>query len=297
MKPETKPSLSARISSALQRLQRIRTSVFAPSEDGSSKTVHPQDTPAPETRRNENGPPPLVINSIANPPDAENNRKPNTPLWEKAAVLAAFGLLVVNVLLWCSTKKAANAAETAANVAKQQLELSTRPWVQVKGELNFKYLGFRPIQDYVRLESGMTYTLENTGNSPAFKVTEAIAPVFPTSTELPNDWRLQACRISDEMSVGKNMGGVVIMPKGTTDKPHPITVSIPIPADVKQANFIWVVGCITYQDTFNRLKNLHHTKMLYIIRSQKPVILTNLPANGLTPFPTNAIQLVDSDAD
>lgn len=100
-------------------------------DEEASKTVHPQDTPDPEAQRDKGGPPPSVVNPIANAPDAQNNRKSNPPLWEIATVLVAFGLLVVNILLWCSTKKAADAAKESADTARKELELSERPWVSV----------------------------------------------------------------------------------------------------------------------------------------------------------------------
>jgi hypothetical protein len=163
--------------------------------------------------------PPKLIEKYDTASNKENGWNQKQFFVSIITAILIFAYTTVAAWQGCSSQKAADAAKTAANVAKQQLELSTRPWVQVKGELNFEYLGFRAIQGvngpYVRLESGMTYTLENTGNSPAFRVAESITPVFPADTQLPNEWKM-LCRISDEM-VTKHFEGVVIMPKGTTD--------------------------------------------------------------------------------
>src|SRR5258706_5548045 len=112
--------------------------------------------------------PPKLIEKYDTASSKENGWNQKQFIISIITAVLIFAYTTVAAWQGCSSQKAADAAKTAANVAKQQLELSTRPWVQVKGELNFEYLGFIPIQGgYVRLESRMTYTLENTGNSPA----------------------------------------------------------------------------------------------------------------------------------
>jgi hypothetical protein len=140
LEPETKPSLSARISSWLRRLREILTSSWTavvslfsklrtPTNNG-SKTVHPQDTPAPETQRDESGSPSLIINSIANAPNSDNGKR-DTPFWEKAAVMIALGLLIVNWYQGCQTKKAAEAAKSAADTARDTLKVSEGAYVTI----------------------------------------------------------------------------------------------------------------------------------------------------------------------
>ena len=166
MEPETKPSLSARISVWLADLRHklVSFSIFskshAPIEDD-SKTVHPQDNTRPESRLRQSDPastsqiPPTITQHYQ--PD---RRKDNTPPWKKRGEIAAIGiaggLLIVNIFAMCATRKAANAAKDAAQSAERQrisFENSQRGQLAIE---NFSY-AFG--------DSHVHYELWNRGNS------------------------------------------------------------------------------------------------------------------------------------
>lgn len=208
-----------------------------------------------------------------------------------ACITAALIAIYAGLTFWqgCETRK-------IAEIAARQLELSERPWVGIKGQPDFQHLGFTHIQDGpIRLQGTLSYTLENTGNSPALKVFENISPVVTVDNDIPKEWKVQACDIPEQVSTGMvRESGIAIMPKSATDKPHPITISSPVPMEMKQADFVWIEGCITYRGISDKV---HHTRLLYLARTTKPVVFTNLTANDFTPFTISTLQLGDSDAD
>lgn len=76
--------------------------------DKTGETVHPQDTPEPEGENGQAGlGGPLAIHPPIDPNQPRNGSKHKTPFWEKAAVVVAFGLLIVNFFQMRATKEAA----------------------------------------------------------------------------------------------------------------------------------------------------------------------------------------------
>lgn len=103
----------------------------------SSESIRPQDTPKDE---NDGSRTPfggmLMVHSPVDTNQSKNSGQNKTPFWEKAAVVVAFGLLLVTWYQGYQTEKAAEAAKGAAKAAQsaanQGLELNERPWVYVK---------------------------------------------------------------------------------------------------------------------------------------------------------------------
>jgi hypothetical protein len=131
--PETEPSSFAQSSRGLRALPYIAMSRLAfllgvvlsrsdaPNENA-SETVHPQDTSTPEGQSDQSGPRgPLVIHPPVDTSKSNNSGNHTTPFWEKAAVLVALGLLVVNTMQMCASKKSADAANSAAVTTNRQL--------------------------------------------------------------------------------------------------------------------------------------------------------------------------------
>lgn len=125
-----------------------------PSEH-SDESHCPQDSTGDATYIRQNpssGPLRIAIDSVPppSPPTDEEKtekerEKKNTRLknrLEIGAILIAFGLLGINILLWRSTQKAANAAKESADTAQKQLELSERPWIKI---VDVKTHGDNPI--------------------------------------------------------------------------------------------------------------------------------------------------------
>ncbi len=174
MEPEKEPSSSAENSSEPRGLLYILLSAFAffcgwssaklsaPDQEV-SKLIHPQDTPAPESRQGKIGP--SVISQISPTPSRQNQsngRKEDAPLWEKAAAITiaagTLGLFVINILLWCATNKAATAAKDSVELAQKNARMDQRAWVTVSDISS----DFRQDEDWtVRL------IFKNTGKTPA----------------------------------------------------------------------------------------------------------------------------------
>jgi hypothetical protein len=101
-------------------LSKLRT----PTQD-INEPISPQDDTTPKHPERE----PTVGSDIPPAPTQHyqpDRRKDNTPKWKKwteiIAVGVGVGLLGINILLWCSTKKAADAAKSAAETGARQLE-------------------------------------------------------------------------------------------------------------------------------------------------------------------------------
>ena len=133
MEPEKEPASPSQISlwplgllGILALVSLLRPSNKSNKNCGQSN--HPENT----TTNPPNSTPgqPAVVAKVTPPPHQCNNPKRGrngAPLWEKlaagAVAIGTLGLLIVNIFLWCSTKKAADAAEKAAVAAQQQTEL------------------------------------------------------------------------------------------------------------------------------------------------------------------------------
>jgi hypothetical protein len=127
LEPEKESASPSRTSLwPLALLGTLLFALFSSKRNQPSESVHPQDTPDCKSQS-------AAANSIvnANVPPTEhyhcttNGGKNGTPRWEKVsaiaqagAVLVGLGLLIVNVCLMRSTDKAANAAQTSAQIAQ-----------------------------------------------------------------------------------------------------------------------------------------------------------------------------------
>jgi hypothetical protein len=116
------------------------------------------------------------------PPQNDNadRRKNDAPLWEKLAATAVaigtLGLLVVNIFLWSSTKKAADAAMDAAIAAKKAQKFSeTSLRVQVRPYLSA--VSMRGSGSVIPGKNVIGIVLRNSGRTPALKVSFESAQV------------------------------------------------------------------------------------------------------------------------
>jgi hypothetical protein len=85
------------------------------------------------------------------PPSPPSNHyscgsKDDTPPWKKGleigAVLIALGILIVNLFQNCANQRAASAARDSANVAKDTLLASNRPWIGLSGPITVEHFEF-----------------------------------------------------------------------------------------------------------------------------------------------------------
>jgi hypothetical protein len=209
LEPGREPSSSAQNSPEPKALVYILLSAFAflsgwlfsksrtPNENG-SKTIPPQDTPTPESRQREMRP--SVVSQIPPTPSQQgqsNGRKDSAPAWEKSAaiIIAAgtIGLLVVNWFQGCQTKKAADAATSAAGTANATLKATQRQfrdeqrpyiWLEIGVALPNLPISNTPLSELVkkRVMLGFNVGAKNGGHSPAVEIIiTKVVRIFDTS--------------------------------------------------------------------------------------------------------------------
>lgn len=155
----------------------------APYEDR-TESVHPQDTADEETY---NAPPIVGSNSPPSPAPEDNSKgnANNTPTWKKwveiSIAAGTLGLLGVNILLWHSTRKAADAAASAANTAQkalqvtqQQFRMDERPYIWTSAGPDYLVPGpsgqLIPQVLVIGKPIGIRVDFKNGGKSPAIDV-------------------------------------------------------------------------------------------------------------------------------
>jgi hypothetical protein len=190
--PEREPSSSSQNSSEHHGLLYILLSAFAffsgwssaklsaPNQDV-SKTIPPQDTPTPESRQREINS--SIVSQITPTPSQQNQsngRKEDTPLWEKVAAITiaagTVGLLIVNIFLWCSTQKAADAAKDSVDLARKTAHFDQRAWLKFSFG-TYKYTLNKPLDT--------AYQVTDTGKTPARNVKGMVVTNFMKNGETP----------------------------------------------------------------------------------------------------------------
>jgi len=240
-----------------------------------AKNVEECITPQQTTTENCNRSPtqPLFIPNVRRslPKDSSaDRRKDHPPFWKKiiewGALLTAIGLLVVNSFQSCSTRKAADAAKSAAETAKETLIVSERPWVGISANypINIDRLQFilNGLQEAVAGKAEVSFALENFGNSPAIEIAPFTFAGIPTEeAKVPEIWRKIICTRGEEETRSGMTPTIMLMPKATLG-----TKSTAMVQSLKGAkiNHIWLVGCIVYQDTLNG--PIRHTRV--VLRSE-----------------------------
>lgn len=237
-------------------------STMSTQNENSGKTVSPQD--APEERSGNSRRP--ILDSV---PEAttKNNHidapKRNIPRWERTTAIVVavgtIGLLVVNIFLWSATKKAANAAQSAADTAHDSLVRTERAWLGLDANMPIKLTELK--LGPPRFEAIAAYRIKNFGNSPAFKVA-SYGWITTDSNEMENGIDEFGCKGSMEFTegtvpVGGNVKqpppmGRILFPGQTLERPLGQQGSPFIGPSVPNAKFVWFIGCITYKDEFGK---------------------------------------------
>lgn len=281
----------------------------------SSKNPIPENNPEPNTKdkaaeqssTTPNEVPKTAALSKSNPEKSQSHcqitcKQERDWLDHLKTVAEFLGLILLGVYtgytikMYRANKDAADAAKSAADTAARQLDLSTRPWVGIKGIIRFENFLIAPVsQSDFRMNVNIVYALENSGNSPARRVAGEMVAKITSQNALPNEWRSFTCDSVEQISIGNpnpDFGTLVVMPKDSIEMR--LTTNTPIPSDVKQVTVIWVIGCIAYQDTVGKM---HHTKLLY--RTYPTGKLHTFPptVRDFSYFDVGVIQLTDSDAD
>ena len=192
-------------------------------------------------------------------------RKTITFRVEMASAFVLFIYAVFTALIYCATKKAADAAKSAADTASKQLELAERPWVDTAIAID------GPLVWNV---NGMNVTVKvatrNIGNSPALSVFSSPLLLVGANAENASNYRAHVCENADNATRHGDLG-VALFPNGSpVERQYSTSIGN---NEIEQqkaskefpgSNFGKVVLsptlviCTTYRPTFNS-KTVYHT--------------------------------------
>ncbi len=166
---------------------------------------------------------------------------------------AVFIYAAITLALWCVNKKAADAAKSAADTARDTLIYSQRPWVHPSSPI-------RLTQPIVigpnRIAVSGTMTIKNYGPSPALFVVSSldiVTDIKDFKNRADNGCNLIE-RLTKENEFSQNAFGPPIFPQEVMAQPFDISDDTPHP----NLTVLYFAGCIIYRDQFG--KSLHHTR-------------------------------------
>jgi hypothetical protein len=210
-----------------------------------------------------------LVDSLKNEFKAEqhesNTRQNSQLLWTKIGAILLFVYTIITGLMYCANKKAADAAKNAADTAHDTLIASQRPWVGIAKD-SFRINGVNISPDVaeghegrVVVSSSASVVLENSGNTPAVRVSPFTLVAFFTDEDIPpENWKTVSCQAAGENISYESKQTYFIMPKSTIQTGG---ASIQGTAQsVANRHFFWLIGCIVYRDSLQ--SGTHHTVIL-----------------------------------
>jgi len=184
-------------------------------------------------------------------------------------LLALVGLGIYTgytIKMYCANKKAADAADSAAQTAAKTLQMAYRPWVNAESVELTESLVFPPRH---RFNLVVNITLKNTGTSVA---TDGLAmpDAEPDYTAIISKSIYRACDSANEMRLTKAKStpwetGFVLAPGDTLPLPATMGSDNISPEQIGKGQF-FVLGCVIYADQY---KLWHHTQFCF--QPDKPV--------------------------
>ena len=150
----------------------------------------------------------------------------------------------------------------------------------------------RPV---VSINVSVSWTIQNFGASPARRVEHTLfAYATDDPKNPPSETKNMACVIGNQMESHPEVLATVLFPGNAVIIAETNAISAMIPGTKKIAA-VWLVGCITYEDTAGKL---HHTRILWIsdaLGGGNPELAIERPPVTWTPF--TKFRLVESDVD
>jgi hypothetical protein len=204
-------------------------------------------------------------------------------------VLAVYTLFTVGI--YWSAKKSADAANSAAETAKDSLIANNRPWVGIDPDqpitANPLYIVEETLPNHaeagIATKAHVWCALRNYGNSAAVRIAPPeFRAIITSEFNPPENWNQVQCVHGERESQGR-LGTVSLMPKVPMEIHTDFMSQSEKPTTLRH---IWLIGCIVYQDPFGG--PIHHTRVVlhseYIRRSE-------------TQRPESNFALMESDAD
>jgi hypothetical protein len=179
------------------------TKMSAPNDD-SSEPLHPGNPPERETpTRRTAERKVLMVQPPTNSDTPEDRPQRKSPWWEKAAVLIALGLLIVNIYQMRATQKSADAAKSSADMEKRTAEKRDEAICHAEGQVS---VGSDVYETFVHntgnvTARGLNGHVEITLNSlPSNKRIRLLTSFDITPQDLAS---LQGFRRSDNMGISR----------------------------------------------------------------------------------------------
>jgi len=219
---------------------------------------------------------PTVVAELLTPRPIEVETSPKNKNWGRdlVAILTLVFVAVytvVTIYVFCETRRAARAAEDAANTAGKQeaaWEVSQRPWIEVanpgiaQAPVAAQAARFSAVQPFLQDEPySFTAAIRNYGNTPALHVYTRLNPRFValphqidvflsnvTPPVLPDCLRSAPWERSDQ----------AYFPTGPSNTAYSLYSNQQIASEhdmrelMRAREALYWVGCVRYQDAFNR---------------------------------------------
>jgi hypothetical protein len=218
--------------------------------------------------------------SIPSPPPAKTHCeitcKTEKTFWDHVKTgVEILGIILLGIYtgytikMYCANKKAADAAMSAAETAKQALIIGQRPWVGPEKEpevlLALTQQG---------IQSQITLHVNNFGPSPALNLSYYMQPDALTDRKHTDDISNYSCTVAEipaktaDALSGKGNFGALVLPK----EPFRIYDNRGWNPDKTTDYSFVVVGCIAYADGFHNTpihSPIHHTRFCF--RTWQPI--------------------------
>jgi hypothetical protein len=247
--------------------------------------------------------------------DSEEHKKSFKRSWKSSGPVAKLTVVFAGIAAMSTTIYAIFAGGQLLVMRGQLDEMSVarRPWVGLYGELQMtRPPNFRvqePIEwpaefakahpdianakPLIYMEVYASWAMQNFGASPARRVNHTLlAYGSQDANKPPAEVVDMPCKVGNQMNNDPAVGAPVMFPGNMV--PIPETNAITTLPD-KGILGLWLVGCITYEDTSG---TIHHTKILWasdLSNAPKRELALENPPIWWTPF--TKFRLVESDVD
>jgi hypothetical protein len=195
-------------------------------------------------------------------------------------VLATIGLFVSSEQTVRVASRSADAAKQAADVAKDTLTATNRPWIQIKAITIASSLIFEPTPDDHEGRVNLNFLIKNTGNSPAVRIQVFTKLTIGNISDLRSAQKIYCDDIRALQDRGSNSR--LLQPEITLFPGDQISIASVAWMNPDQlAEFReWagkipgaivtpvIIGCVLYEFTF--AKGYHQTGIIYGIRKLTP---------------------------
>jgi hypothetical protein len=144
--------------------------------------------PSPEVKTIVNLPERIEIRKENSEKKATETYQSRTLFVQRATLVAIVIYAILTAFIYCANKKAAEAAKSAADTARDSLVRGNRPWLGVAGNIKILQQPKPTNEGIPQYSVKISLAVKNFGLSPALRTVVAIHPLDATGHHLPGDW-------------------------------------------------------------------------------------------------------------